>query len=88
MGLVGLEGFPLFRSEDSSQTKEHAAVRFFEFGASLRDVIDLGQDFTLVRLIRREQRFHRHLLFSHGGAEVHQVGTTLLEDRLHSLLLV
>jgi hypothetical protein len=88
MGLVCLEGFPLFRSEYSSQTKEHTAVRFFEFGTSLRDVIDLGQDFALVRLIGREQRFHRHLLFSHSSAEVHQVGTILLEDGLHSLLLV
>ncbi len=88
MGLVCLEGLPLFRSEYSSQAKEHSAVCFFEFGASLRHAIDLSQDFALIRLIRREQRFHRHLLFSHGGAKIHQVRTTLREDGLHSLLLI
>jgi hypothetical protein len=88
MGLICPERFPLFGGKHSAQAEEHAGVRFFQFCSRLGHVVNLGQDLALVRLIRRKQGLHRHLLFSHSGAKIHQAGTTLLEDCLHSLLLV
>ena len=86
--LLCLKCFPLVSGEQATQAQQHAAIGFFQFRSCLGHAIDLRQNFTLVRLIRCQQRLHPGLFFSHRGAEIHQTGTALLKHRFHFLLLV
>jgi hypothetical protein len=88
MGLICLKGLPLFRGEHTAEAKEHAGVGFFQFCSRLRDAVDLSQDLAFIGLISRKQGLHRHLFFSHPGAQVHQAGPALFENGFHFLLLV
>ncbi len=63
-------------------------MRFFELSAGLGGVVDLREDLVGVRLIGREHGAHLGLLLFEVGAQVHELGAVLLEDIVHTLLLV
>jgi hypothetical protein len=85
---IRLKGLPLIWSEHPAQTEQHAAVGFFEFSPGLGHAIDLGENLPLIRLVGRQQGFHRSFLFVNSGTEIHQAGAALLKYSFHSLLLV
>src|ERR1035441_3840689 len=49
---------PLLLSEDAADAQQEPGIRLFEFGAGLRDLVDLRQDLGLVGRLGAHQRLH------------------------------
>ena len=64
------------------------ALAFSRSARALRDVVDLAEDLIGVRRIGRQHRLKHHLLLLHVRLQVDELQTALLEDVVHTLLLL
>jgi hypothetical protein len=83
-----LELGPLVGRKHVANTEEHLGVCFFELSTSLGCVVDLGKNFVRIWRIRGEHRLHEDLLLLNVGSQVDQLKAALLQDVIHTLLLV
>lgn len=86
--LEGAELFPLALGHESADAQEHARVRFFKLCASLGEAIDLGVDLRFVGMFGLHERFHHLFLLMQSGMKLSEGGAVLLEDFVHSFLLI
>jgi hypothetical protein len=84
----GLELCPLIGGHDPANAEEHFGVGFFKFGTGVGDFADLGERLGGVGRISVEHGLKQNLLFFETGLYVDELDTALLEDIVHTLLLI
>src|ERR1035441_5714295 len=84
----GLQLLPLVLCENAADAQQETGIGLFQFGAGLRDLVDLSQDFGLVGGVGGHHRLHGDFFLLQIGVEVDQAQATLLEDVIHFFLLV
>ncbi len=83
-----LEPLPLILTQHASKAEQHARIGLLQFGASLRNAIDLRHDFRFIRMLSFKQRLNGRFFFLQSGTEIDQLQAALLKDGLDAALLV
>lgn len=88
LGAGSLKTLPLVRSEFGPNGEQEAGVGFFELGARLGDLVDLGKDELLAGLIGAHEGFHGDLSLFDAGVHVDEFFAMLEKDRIHAFALI
>src|ERR1039458_6550146 len=81
--VFGLQLLPLILRENAADAQQQTGIGLFEFGAGLRDLVDLSQDFGLVGRVGGHQRLHGDLFLLRRGVEIDEAQAILQEDVIH-----
>src|ERR1035438_841184 len=79
---------PLVLREDAANSQQETGIGLFQFGAGLRHLVDLSQDFGFVGRVGGHYRLHGDFFLLQIGVEVDQAQAILLQDVIHLFLLV
>src|ERR1039458_4836657 len=84
----GLQLLPLVLRENAADAQQETGIGLFEFGAGLRDLVDLSQDLGFVGRLGCHHRLHGDFFPLRIGVEIDEAQAILLEDVIHLFLLV
>src|ERR1039457_5813530 len=84
----GLQLLPLVLRENAADAQQETGIGLFEFGAGLRDLVDLSQDFGFVGRVGCHHRLHGDFFPLRIGVEIDEAQAILLEDVIHLFLLI
>src|ERR1035441_7332089 len=79
----GLQLLPLVLRENAADAQQETGIGLFEFGAGLRDLVDLSQDFGFVGRVGCHHRLHGDFFPLCIGVEIDEAQAILLVDFIH-----